>query len=163
MPEYTKTCLYCSKQFTTNRSNKFYCSASCRTMASRKGYNQHEYPNQLEIGLKRTIKDLAGQLITFEEDNISIKEIIELRAKCEVIRAFTFELVNPENEYYSCYMEVIEPLILSKIQLPLLHSSRIKLYNDNSNNKLFDYDTLDLTIRLNIPDEDYNRLYEIYN
>lgn len=163
MPEYTKTCPYCKNLFTTNRSNKHFCSASCRSMASRKGYNQYEYPNQLEIGLKRTIKDLAGQLITFEDDNISIKDIIELRAKCEVIRSFSFELVNPENEYYRCYMEVIEPLILNKIQLPLLHSSKIKLYNDDSNNKFFDYDTLELYIELNIPHEDYNRLVEIYD
>ena len=163
MPEYTKTCPYCKKQFTTNRSNKYYCSPSCRTMASRKGHNQYEYPNQLEIGLKRSIKDLAGQLITFEEDIISIRDIIKLQAKCEIIRAFTLELVNPENKYYKCFLEVIEPLINNKIELPLLHRSHIKLYSDQSKEQFFDYSTLELTVELKIPGEDHNRLYEIYN
>ena len=102
MTTYTKTCPYCKKQFTAKRSNKYYCSPSCRTMSSRKGYNKHEYPNQLEIGLERSIKEVVSKLILVEETGISIKEIIQLRATCKTMWALSNELVNPENIYYSC-------------------------------------------------------------
>lgn len=140
MTEYNKTCPYCKKLFTTNRSNKYYCSPSCRTMASRKGYKKFEYPNQLEIGLERHIRSLVDRLIRFESSGISNLEIVKLQHECMVIRAFTMDLVNPENIYFRCFYDVIEPFLCSEIII------------DKNYQGMFDF---------NIPHEYYNRLEEI--
>jgi len=161
MTEYTKTCPYCKKSFTAKRSNKIYCTPSHRTMASRKGQNKHEYPNQLEIGLKRSIGEVVSDLLMFEEDGISIKDIIELKASIKTMWGLTMELVNPENIYYSCLVNVIEPLIMQQTMLPIIHQNGIMIYSDNSNKQFFDYKTLDQKVEFKISHEYYNRLKEI--
>ncbi len=103
MATYSKTCPYCRKLFTANQSNHIYCTPSCKTLASRKEYSKHEYPNQLEIGLKRHIGTLVERLLEFETAGISNIEIGKLQHESMVIRAFTFDLVNPENIYYRCF------------------------------------------------------------
>jgi hypothetical protein len=110
-------------------------------MASRKELTRYKYPSQLEVGFERHLKDFIDRILELSGKNISITEYYCLKREIVVTRAFTLELVDPENPFCTCFYVIIEPFF-----------SNMALREEDLNNGY---------VLFSLPPDMYRELYDV--